>query len=75
MLGAKDFLQRGPAAALTPSGRKTFLEAYESRLDTLITHPIFGYRISYRRVLEVQLRLLGRLLMGELAEYPQFVTR
>ena len=75
MLSANDFIKRGPAAALTPAGRKTFLGAYESRLDVLITHPIFGYRISYRRVLEVQLRLLGRLLMGELAEYPEFVTR
>jgi CRISPR-associated protein Cas1 len=75
MLGAKDFIRRGPMTALTPTGRKKFLQAYESRLDTLITHPVFGYRVSYRRVLEVQLRLLGRLLSGELAEYPGFVTR
>jgi len=70
-----DFVRRGPAASLTPEGRKKFLRAYEARLDTLITHPIFGYRISYRRVLEVQVRLLGRVLTGELAEYPAFTTR
>ena len=67
--------QRGTAIMLTPGGRKKFLQAYEGRLETLITHPIFGYRISYRRVLEVQLRLLGRVLTGELDEYPGFVTR
>ena len=45
------------------------------RLDTLATHPIFGYRISRRRVLEVQARLLGRALLGEIPRYAGFCTR
>jgi len=61
--------------ALKPAGRKRFLQAYERRMDSLVTHPVFGYRISYRRVLEVQARLLGRYLSGELPEYPSFLTR
>ena len=44
-------------------------------MDTLVTHPLFGYRVSYRRVLEIQARLLARLLTGELSEYPSFTTR
>jgi CRISP-associated protein Cas1 len=36
---------------------------------------VFGYRISYRRVLEVQARLLGRVLLGEINEYPAFRAR
>ena len=60
---------------MTPEARKKFLSAYERRMDTLITHPLFGYKISYRRVLEVQCRLLGRTLSGELKEYPAFRTR
>ena len=36
---------------------------------------LFGYRISYRRVLEVQARLLGRVLLGELPAYVPFMTR
>ncbi len=75
ILTPDDFVRRGPAAALTDTGRKKFLRAYEARLDTLITHPIFGYKISYRRVLEVQVRLLGRVLLGEVPEYPAFMTR
>jgi len=75
VLTPDDFVRRGPAAALTDTGRKKFLRAYEARLDTLITHPIFGYKISYRRVLEVQVRLLGRVLLGEIPEYPAFTTR
>jgi CRISPR-associated protein Cas1 len=75
VLTPDDFIRRGPAAAMTDTGRKKFLRAYEARLDTLITHPIFGYKISYRRVLEVQVRLLGRVLLGEIPEYPAFTTR
>jgi CRISPR-associated protein Cas1 len=72
---SKDFISRGGAWSLTPEGRRTFLTAYDRRMDQLVTHPLFGYSISYRRILEVQVRLLGRHLAGELAEYPQFLTR
>lgn len=71
----RDFITRGGGVALTPSGRKTFIAAYGRRMDALVTHPVFGYTISYRRVLEVQARLLGRHLSGEIPDYPQFLTR
>ncbi len=48
---------------------------YEQRIDTLVTHPLFGYRVSYRRVLEIQARLLARVLTGELTRWPAFETR
>ena len=70
-----DFVRSGSAAALKPDGRKRFIAAFERRLAHEIIHPQFGYRLSYRRLLEVQARLLGRWLLGEIAEYPQFVTR
>ncbi len=69
------FVSRAGAVALTPAGRKAVLKAFERRLETLVTHPLFGYRISYRRILEVQARLLARTVLGELAEYPGFCTR
>jgi CRISPR-associated protein Cas1 len=71
----KDFVVRGGAVSLSESGRGRFLHAYERRMDELVTHPVFGYRISYRRVLEVQARLLARFLGGEIPEYPGFHTR
>jgi CRISP-associated protein Cas1 len=74
-LGGSDFIRRGGAVSLTPSGRTAFLRAYERRMDELVSHPVFGYRISYRRVLEVQIRLLARYLAGEIADYPPFATR
>ena len=70
-----DFLRAAGSVALSPKGRKAMLEAYTRRMDQLVTHPVFGYRISYRRVLEVQARLLGRVLTGELSAYPAFRTR
>jgi CRISPR-associated protein Cas1 len=71
----EDFIHAMGAVSLTSTGRTRFIEAYERRMSQEITHPIFGYKISYRRVLEVQARLLGRYLSGELPEYPSFLTR
>jgi len=70
-----DFMRRGPSVSLTQEGRRKFLRAYEKRMDALVTHPVFGYRISYRRVLDVQARLLGRFLTGEIKKYPAFRVR
>ncbi|MDE0154266.1 MAG: CRISPR-associated endonuclease Cas1 [Gammaproteobacteria bacterium] len=70
-----DFKYAAGSVNLTPDGRKRFISAYERRLSQEITHPLFGYKISYRRLFEVQARLLGRFLLGELIEFPQFTTR
>jgi hypothetical protein len=40
-----------------------------------VTHPLFEYRVSYRRLVGVQVRLLVRVIEGEISEYPVFVTR
>ena len=72
---SSSFLARAGAVALTEPGRKAVIVAFERRMEQEITHPIFGYKISYRRVLEVQARLLSRVLLGELTEYPGFCTR
>jgi CRISPR-associated protein Cas1 len=70
-----DFISHPTGVALRPAGRRRFLLAYERRMDQLVTHPVFGYRVSYRRVLEVQARLFSRFLMGEIPSYPEFRTR
>jgi len=70
-----DFIRSPVGVALTASARRRVIEAYERRMDQLVTHPVFGYRISYRRVIEVQCRLLTRFLFGEIPTYPAFRTR
>lgn len=70
-----DFQRHPTGVALLPAARRRFILAYQRRLDQLVAHPVFGYRISYRSVLEVQARLLGRLLLREIDAYPSFRTR
>ncbi|MBI5141940.1 MAG: CRISPR-associated endonuclease Cas1 [Nitrospirae bacterium] len=70
-----DFVSAAGGVALKDTARKRFIATFERRLDQEITHPIFGYKVSYRRLFEVQARLLGRFLMGEINDYPNFVTR
>ena len=70
-----DFVGGPGRTNLTESGRKRFIATFERRMSHEITHPQFGYKLSYRRLLEMQARLLGRFLMGELTDNPNFTTR
>jgi CRISP-associated protein Cas1 len=70
-----DFISAAGSVALDADGRKRFIAAFERRLSQEVTHPQFGYRIAYRRLFELQARLLARHLLGELEDYPNFVTR
>lgn len=71
----KDFVKAGQAVNLTAPGRKRFFQTYEQRMSSLITHPLFDYKVSYRRALELQARLLAKTLTGEIAEYIPLMTR
>ena len=56
-------------------GRKRFFQTYEQRMSSLITHPLFDYKVSYRRALELQARLLAKNLTGEITDYIPLLTR
>ena len=71
----KDFVRAGQAVNLTAPGRKRFFQMYEQRMSSLITHPLFDYKVSYRRALELQARLLAKALTGEIATYVPLLTR
>lgn len=70
-----DFVAAAGSVNLSPDGRKRFIGTFERRMSLEVTHPLFGYRVSYRRLLELQARLLARHLLGELNEYPGFTPR
>jgi CRISPR-associated exonuclease Cas4/CRISPR-associated protein Cas1 len=72
---ADGFIAAGPAVNLKPHARRAFIAAYERRLDQEVTHPVFGYRVAMRRLIEVQARLLARHLAGEIDPYPQYLAR
>ena len=71
----KDFIRSPVGVNLSESGRKRLIATFERRLAQEVTHPLFGYRVEYRRLLEIQARLLGRFLLGEIPDYPNFITR
>ena len=75
MVTPDDFVQAGDAVNLSASGRKRFLFAYEKRMSDIVTHPVFDYKVSYRRAIELQFRLLARTLTGEIERYMPFMTR
>ncbi len=72
---AGGFVVSGAGCAMTPPTRKALIAAYERRLAQETTHPLFGYRVSMRRLIEVQCRLLARHLMGEIDDYPHYLPR
>jgi CRISPR-associated protein Cas1 len=74
-LGPEDFVHGASGTFLKDGGRKAFWEAWFRRLDTEVSHPEFGYRMAYRRMLEVQARQLWRYVRGEAAAYHGFTTR
>lgn len=74
-LTARDFVRRARAVALQASGRRRVLAAFERRLSQTVTHPLLSYSVSYRRVIELQARLLRAVLTGEAPTYRAFTTR
>jgi CRISPR-associated protein Cas1 len=74
-LTAQDFVKRARGMALTPGGRRAVLAGFERRMSQMVTHPVFGYTISYRRIVELQARLLRAVILGEVPSYRPFTTR
>lgn len=70
-----DFVERIGSVNLNQFGRRKFIRSFELRLGQEVTHPVFGYRISYRRVFEIECRLLARHLLGEIDRYQPMTTR
>jgi CRISPR-associated protein Cas1 len=58
----KDFTESLGAYRLSDDGRKRFLQAFERKMNDEFKHPVFAYRCSYRRAIELQARLLSRHL-------------
>lgn len=75
MVKPADFVKGIDSVTMRPQARKAVIQSYEKRMEQLITHPVFDYRISYRRVLEVEARLLSRYIAGEFKQYSCFTTR
>jgi len=70
-----DFIRSANGTFLNEQGRRRFWEAWFRRMDNEVSHPQFGYKMSYRRMLEVQARQLWRVVRGDTPTYHGFTTR
>jgi CRISPR-associated protein Cas1 len=75
ILQSSDFIDEMGAWRLKDGARRSFLEKFEERISTEIEHPIFKYKATYRRCIELQARLLGKALDGEIGSYQPFKVR
>lgn len=75
MVTAKDFHTSQASCVMQPEARKALIRAFESRMDLLVTHPVFGYRCSWRSIVRMQVRLFCRWLRGDVPDYIGMVTR
>lgn len=57
---------------LGDAGKRRFIKAYEERLATEIKHPVSRERMTYRRAMERQARLLARCLRDGTTTYRPF---
>jgi CRISPR-associated protein Cas1 len=72
---AGDFVEELGAFRLGDEPRKVFLSKLEERLNTVVQHPVFGYKVSYRRCIELQARLFAKFAQGEVDRYVPFTVR
>lgn len=70
-----DFIEEFGAYRLKDGPRRTFLQKFEERMNTSIEHPTFKYAAPYRRCIELQARLLAKVIQGELTRYRPFKVR
>src|SRR6266852_5037544 len=75
MLTPADFVVELGGYRLKQEKRTIFFTKFEERLNQEMQHPTFGYKTSYRRCLELQARLLAKVVTGEIDEYPPFHIR
>lgn len=74
-LAPDDFVFAAGGCNLRSHARRSLIAGYERRLDQETTHPLFGYQVSMRRLIQVQARLFARFLLGEIPAYPHYVPR
>ena len=70
-----DFTQSHGGWYLKDHCRKVFYAAYETRKNETITHPLFKYKLTFRRAMELQVRLLAKYLTGELDQYTPLTVQ
>lgn len=66
----QEFTESLGAYLLKEKSKKTFLQAFERKMNDEFKHPVFEYRCTYRRAVELQARLLARHLQEKIPYKP-----
>ena len=74
-LEQNDFVLELNSYRMVDAAKRLFLQKFEERMQEIIIHPFFEYKVPYRRCIELQARLLGKFLTGEVSEYVPFTVR
>jgi len=69
------FLRTSAGCSLTDVGRRAFFNAFGRRMATEVTHPVFEYRLSYRRMIVLHARMIAAWFMGEVPTLAFLTTR
>lgn len=70
-----DFDVRKHQVWLSESGRRKLVSLYEHRKEESWKHPATGYSLTYRRLLELEVRLLEKEWTGEGGLFGQLILR
>ena len=70
-----DFEVRGSQVWLSETGRRKFVSLYERRKEESWKHPVTEYSLTYRRLLELEVRLLEKEWMGEGGLFARLMLR
>lgn len=71
----KDFEIRGQQVWLSRLGLRKFINLYERRKQESWKHPMTGYSLTYRRLLELEVRLLEKEWSGECGLFAKLIVR
>lgn len=72
MLDSGDFSREPEGLYLTDSGKKKFLQEFESRLNTTINHRLLRRKISYQSIIRIELYKIEKHLLED-QTYSPFV--
>jgi CRISPR-associated protein Cas1 len=69
------FRRTAAGCLMTDDGRKAFFSIYGRRMSEEVTHPVFGYKLSYRRMLILHARMIAAWINGEIPTLSFLTTR
>ncbi|QAY65341.1 type I-C CRISPR-associated endonuclease Cas1c [Paenibacillus protaetiae] len=76
VVSKNDFVRKeNGAILLTEDARRTFLSAWQSKEQEIITHPFLNEKIPWGLVPHAQALLLARFLRSDMDEYPPFLWK